>query len=94
MSTAHERAPFGVACLDVWPPQTLSRPAMEAYRALEAKGLLEMDSVQVGRHTGSVKIRYRTQIPHEWILQELKDEKCKIAFGGEQTEWKTKEEHA
>lgn len=79
-------APVDVECVDVWPPETLSEDAMLAYKALEADGALKIVKVSVSRNTGRTDIRYMTQIPHEWILEQLKEQKLLFEARGRQLE--------
>ena len=79
-------APVDVECVDVWPPETLSEDAMLAYKALEVDGALKIVKVSVSKNTGRTDIRYMTQIPHEWILEQLKEQKQLFEARGRQLE--------
>lgn len=83
--TGFERARPEIECVDVWPPRTCTREAMLAYKALAAAGRLRLRMpVQISKHTGRVVIRYDSDIPHEWILKELKALKEGFEAAGEQ----------
>ena len=79
-------APVDVECVDVWHPETLSEAAMLAYKALEVDGILRITKVHISRYTGRTDVRYLTQIPHEWILERLREEKLRFEAMGKQLE--------
>lgn len=79
-------ASVDVECVDTWHPETLSEAAMAAYKALEIEGCLRITKVHISRHTGRTDVRYLTQIPHEWILERLKEEKQIFEAMGKQME--------
>lgn len=57
---------------DVWRREKLDSARMNAYRTMEAEGQLKLGKITYNRSEGLVVIEYRTTIPHEWVLQELK----------------------
>ena len=79
-------APLDVECVDVWPPETLTEDAMLAYKALESDGALRIVKVTVSRFTGRTDIRYKTQIPQQWIRERLKEQKLLFEARGRQLE--------
>lgn len=62
-----------ILCTDRWPPGRFRDTARQAYDALAVDcGILP---VSVRRETdGATVIRYRSQIPHEWTLDLLKEQ--------------------
>jgi hypothetical protein len=45
-------------CEDVWPPGTIRRPAMMAYRMLHDRGLIAIDKVIYNARTCVTRVRY------------------------------------
>ena len=79
-------APVDVECVDTWHPGTLSETCMHAYKLLETEGALQITKVSISKYTGRVDVRYLTQIPHEWILERLKEQKLQLEAQGRQLE--------
>ena len=67
-------APLDVECVDVWPPGTLSEAARMAYRRLSAERRLLIRGM-VADAVGRVYVRYVTDVPQAWIIQELRQTK-------------------
>ena len=83
--TGFETARAETGCTDVWPPCTCTREVMLAYKELDQKGCIRLHMpIEVSRHTGRVIIRYESDIPHDWILKELKELKERYMEMGEQ----------
>lgn len=69
-----EPAPMDVEVVDVWPPGRLSQAAQDAYDALTRAGRIRpirMDRDGAGR----IYVRYMTDIPEQWIHEELREAK-------------------
>lgn len=60
-----------ILCLDTWPPNTLSPAKMAAYKAQEEAGNISLQSIKHGKKSGIAVVRYLSNCPHEWILQQL-----------------------
>ena len=84
--TKMEPAPVDISCVDTWPPFTLSEYAMMAYKALEADGAIRIEKVSISKTTGRTDVRYFAQIPHDWVLQRLKELKNEFTAAGQQIE--------
>lgn len=67
---------------DVWKREKLDSVRMAAYREMESSNQIWIDKVSFNKAAGLVVIEYRSAIPHEWILDELKRlvESCSPKF--------------
>ena len=69
-----EPAALDVEVVDVWPPGRLSQAEKDAYDALASAGRIR--PVRVDRDAaGRVYVRYMTDIPEQWIREELREAK-------------------
>ena len=57
---------------DVWWRNDLDQTRMDAYTQLEKEGQLKIEKITFNKEQAMVVVEYRTTIPHEWILEELK----------------------
>ena len=57
---------------DVWKREALDSVRMGAYREMEAANQIWIDKVSYNKAEGLVVVEYRSAVPHEWILDELK----------------------
>ena len=57
---------------DVWSRDKLDSLRMGAYREMESSNQIWIDKVSFNKVAGIVVIEYRSTIPHEWILDEMK----------------------
>lgn len=57
---------------DVWWRNDLDQTRMDAYSQLEKEGQMKIDKITFNKEENMVVVEYRTTIPHEWILEELK----------------------
>lgn len=80
-----DRAPPSVECVDVWHPGTLTWAARQAYDALAAQGRIRLIRAARDRTTGRIAVRYLSDVPHEWILPDLAEEKRAASDRGQQT---------
>lgn len=76
-------APVDVECVDIWPPGTLSEARRAAYDAICRQGRIKCHAVTKDA-VGRVYVRYSADVPHEWILAELKAERAAIEAQAEQ----------
>lgn len=71
--------------VDIWPPLTCTEAVMKAYRMLEEQGNIKIQKpIEVSRSTGRVTIRYTSDLPRDWIHDQLKRLKQLIIDKGEQ----------
>ena len=61
---------------DVWWRNDLDKTRMDAYAELEKEGQLKINKITYNKENEMVIVEYRTTIPHEWILEELKRRVC------------------
>ena len=61
--------PF-IDCVDYWPHE-IPPEALAAYKALIDEGQILKRHVTYNKTTGSVLVKYQSNQPHEWVLQEL-----------------------
>lgn len=57
---------------DNWPPGTLTREKMIAYKEMDVSGWINLQKVHVSESTGAVKVRYTSELQkgelyHEFI---------------------------
>ena len=62
--------PF-IKCVDYWPEQ-IPPEKFRAYKLLIQAGLIIKHHVIHSRDAGTTTVEYYSNIPHEWILEELK----------------------
>lgn len=64
-----EVKPF-IKCIDFWPDGIPDRK-MQIYKDMIAEGQIRNHHVIVNQRTGSTTVEYYSNIPHEWIRQEM-----------------------
>ena len=69
-------APKDIECVDVWPPGRLTQCARDAYDQLSREGRIVPVSVKRDA-AGRIYVRYRADIPIQWIREELREAKMK-----------------
>ena len=57
---------------DVWKREDLDSLHMGAYKEMEAANQLWIDHITFDKTTNLVVVEYRSTVPHEWILEEMK----------------------
>jgi hypothetical protein len=79
-----EPAPMNIECVDIWPPGTLGRPEMLAYKEAESAERIKVKKIRINQVSGRATVRYLSTIPHEWMVGELREHKRAIVARGEQ----------
>lgn len=69
-------APKDIECVDVWPPGRLTQCARDAYDQLSREGRIVPVSVKRDA-AGRVYVRYMSDIPIQWIREELREAKLR-----------------
>jgi len=67
-----------IPCVDIWPPETITEASIHAYKRLEKRGEIKIQSIPVNRRTGVVTVRYLADCPQQWIIARLKKAKRDI----------------
>lgn len=62
-----------IVCCDLWPRDTLTPVKMAAYRKLITDGLIRIRRVVYHKGSGYITIDYRSQLPHQWTLNRLRE---------------------
>lgn len=57
---------------DVWNREALDKVRMDAYKEMESENQIWIDKITYDKGTGKVVVEYRSTVPHEWILDELR----------------------
>jgi hypothetical protein len=57
---------------DVWPRQSLDKERMQAYKEMELEGQIQILKITYSKQNQIVVIEYRSAIPHEWVLDDLR----------------------
>lgn len=58
---------------DVWKREDLNEVRMKAYKHMEAAGQLQIVSIIYSKANGKVVVEYRSSMPHEWLLDDLRN---------------------
>lgn len=66
-----EVKPF-IKCVDYWPVK-INPFQLTAYKIMIEHHQILKHHVTFNKNTGSTTVEYWSTIPHEWILQEMKD---------------------
>ena len=61
-----------IQCADVWNREDLDSLRMGAYKELEAANQIWIDKITYNKESGMVVVEYRSTVPHEMILMDLK----------------------
>lgn len=72
-----------IPCCDVWSWGTLLKNKMQAYKLLEAKGRVARLTITFDKLSKKTVIEYMASLPHEWILQDLKQEAADLLLNTE-----------
>ena len=59
-------------CCDLWPPGTLSAAKMAAYKQMMREREIVLREVTVFKGSGHITVEYVSCIPHDWILDRLR----------------------
>jgi len=57
---------------DVWKRSAFDQPRMQAYKQLESENQIQIMKVTFSKATQMVVIEYKANMPHEWVIDELK----------------------
>lgn len=57
---------------DVWKRNMLNHSKMQAYKQMELEEQIQVIKITFSRTAQLVVIEYKTTMPHEWVLEELK----------------------
>ena len=57
---------------DVWPRDSMDQTRMQAYKQLESENQIRVTKVTYNKPTELLVIEYKSTIPHEWVIDELK----------------------
>ena len=63
---------------DVWRREKFDKTRMAAYKVMENEKQIEILKVTFSKTDGMVVIEYRSTMPHEWVIEELKNRLPKI----------------
>ncbi len=61
-----------ICCTDLWPPKTLGNVKLSAYKTLIARGDIKIKRVIYHKASGYTTVEYWSNIPHAWMLGQLK----------------------
>lgn len=73
-----------IECVDIWPPETLGRAEMLAYKEAESASRIKVQKIRFHQMSGRATVRYLATIPHDWMIGELREYKRGIVARGEQ----------
>ena len=62
--------PF-IKCVDFW-PEHIPDEKLAAYKEMIDEGQIRKHHVIYNRRTGSTTVEYYANMPHEWVLEELR----------------------
>ena len=57
---------------DVWRREKFDKNRMAAYKVMENEKQIEVLKITYSKADGMVVIEYRSAMPHEWVIEELK----------------------
>ena len=61
-----------ILCADIWPRRKLDSSRMQAYKTVEATGIIRITKVTYSRPEQKVVVEYLSSVPQEWAREELK----------------------
>ena len=64
-------SPF-IKCVDYWPIQIPSE-CLDAYAEMIREGQISDQKVVYSHSTGAVVVEYKSNQPHEWVKEELRN---------------------